>query len=313
LVTLGGCSSGTRAAAREAAKSPFVEAAVAVKALRAGEWSVIDVRSRRACAKEHAEPAQCVPLDGLIPVAPWELPEEVRGRLARQLARAEVRPDRRVLVIASEGQAGLRRAACACWLTALAGARDCHVLAGGHEAWRRAGGEVASEPEGGPDSGPDPGPDPDVEPAGLRVPEVPPVWAGHDALRHASIEPNVAVVQAGTPGRYGEIPGAFRVSVDGVMKDGGPDVERDELIRRLGDAGLLAEDQMIVIGDGLEDGALAWFVLSRVAELPAVRLYPGGMERYRRVGLLPLEPPANGARGAGSGGASQLDDREADG
>jgi 3-mercaptopyruvate sulfurtransferase SseA len=304
MVALGGCSFGTRAAAREAAKSPFVEAAVAVKALRAGEWSVIDVRSRRACAEERAAPARCVPLEGLVPVTPWELPEEVRGRLARQLARAELRPDRRVLVIASEGQAGLRRAACACWLTAIAGAGDCHVLAGGHEAWRRAGGEVASEPRGGPD--------PHAEPVELRVPEVPQVWAGHDALRHASIEPNVAVVQVGTPGRYGEIPGAFRVSLAGVMKDA-PDVERDELIRRLGDAGLLAEDQMIVIGDGLKDGALAWFVLSRVAELPAVRLYPGGMERYRRVGLLPLEPPANTGRGAGSGGASQLDDREADG
>jgi 3-mercaptopyruvate sulfurtransferase SseA len=154
--------------------------------------------------------------------------------------------------------------------------------------------------------------EPRTDVAPVRVATSPQTWAGHDALRHASIEPGVALIQVATAQRHGEIPGAFELPVFDVVSDDHR-VDGEALTRLLGDAGLLAEDQMIVVGRGFEDGALAWFLLDRVADLPAVRLYPGGMERYRRVALLPLHEQVEEPAEAPATGGSQLDDREVDG
>lgn len=320
---LGGCSSGSGGHQRGEGRPALVDADEAARGL-GGDWVLLDVRPRDACERSHAKGARCLPLEAILPHPPGNLTRGARQRLARGLSRAGARWDTPLLVIGEAGPDGLQRAATACWLASLVETGPCHVLAGGDRAWRQAGGEVVSSTDDVDARGPVVG---RVSP--LHVPAMPVVWAGDEAMRHASIEPDVAIVQIADGSERWKVPGAFDLELAALLgaEDGGADDAEtaapspESLIRELADNGLLAEEQVVVIGDGLTDGALGWFLLDSVAELPEVRLYAGGLERYRDHPHLPVMRGARASRNAPSespaegrsGASGQLDDREVDG
>ena len=302
LAGAAGCLQGASGGRRGGGPPAIVDPQTAVKGL-GGKWIVLDARPRSECESSRAEGAVCLPLEALMPHPPGMLGRGARARLGRRVAQAGADWDTPILVIGGSGWNGLRRAAAACWLTSLVETGECHVLAGGHEAWKAAGGAVVA------------GPGTRTAASGnapLHVPSVPLTWAGEEALRHATIEPDVAIVQVSSPEPHPRVPGAYELAAARLaLSSGAPDVR--SMLQRLADEGLLAEEQIIVLGNELEDGALGWFLLDRVAELPEVRLYPGGLARYREHAHLPLRDVQKALEKGSPEGGTQLDDRKVGG
>ncbi|MDQ7088809.1 MAG: hypothetical protein Q9Q13_13565 [Acidobacteriota bacterium] len=67
-------------------------------------------------------------------------------------------------------------------------------------------------------------------------------------------------------------------------------VDRKMLDDLLAGSGVLAEAAAIVMGEGMEDGAAGWLLLSRGGGLAGAKLFPGGVRRYRTFPGLPLAP-----------------------
>jgi 3-mercaptopyruvate sulfurtransferase SseA len=296
------CQHGASGGHRGSGRPAILDATTAVNELD-DDWVLLDARARSECEAGHAAGAVCLPLEALTPHPPGMLGRGARTRLGRHMAQAGADWNTPILVIGGSGWPGLKRAASACWLTSLVETGPCHVLEGGHEAWEAAGGSVASGPGRRADASRN---------APLHVPSVPLTWAGEEALRHATIEPDVAIVQVASPEPQPRVPGAYELAAERMVPSGdAPDTRG--MLQRLADKGLLAEEQIVVLGAGLEDGALGWFLLDRVAELPEVRLYPGGLARYRGHAHLPLEDVEKAREKAPSEGGTQLDDREVGG
>jgi 3-mercaptopyruvate sulfurtransferase SseA len=296
------CQHGASGGARGRGLPALMDAATAVDEVDR-RWVVIDARPRSKCEASHASGAFCMPLEALLPHPPWQLGRGARARLGRHMAQAGAEWDTPILVIAGSGSSELQRGAAVCWLSSLVETGDCHVLAGGLAAWKRAGGSVVEGP--GRRAG-------RRGAAPLHVPSAPLTWADEAALRHATIEPDVAIVQVGSAGPGPKVPGAYGLSPEDILSSRGAPSSR-AMMQRLADRGILAEEQVVVLGSGLQDGALGWFLLDRVAGLAEVRLYPGGLARYRKHAQLPLMHAEKPRGKRPSEGGAKLDDREVGG
>ena len=97
-----------------------------------------------------------------------------------------------------------------------------------------------------------------------------------------------------TPGTIaGSIPGALRWPILQRQAAGASGAARAPfdiaaLERSAAAAGLFAERELVVVGDGLEDGALAWFLLRYGLGVRDAKLFPGGVAAWREHPTLPF-------------------------
>ena len=277
---------------------------------------VFDSRPRAAYLRGHIAGAWSLPLDELAPPG-GEFGAEAKDRLAGMLALTGFELGAHLVVTDGGGQAGMRRAAATCWLLALAGARRCTLLTGGTDSWRAAGGQlVADEP---------PAP---AEPRQVRIPARPPALASLAFVREATSRPEGAIVDVrggggddtlagGDTSTIGEIraaagarhartipgtsPGTIAGSIPGALPWPIPQPRAADasgaarapfdlaaLERSAAAAGLFAERDLVVVGNGLEDGALGWFLLRHGLGVRDAKLFPGGVAAWREHPSLPF-------------------------
>jgi len=266
---------------------------------------VFDSRARSDYAAGHITGAWPLPLDELAPPG-GDLDGTAKEHVAAALAATGFDPGAELVVTDGGGPEGLRRAAAGCWLLALAGARRCTLLTGGTDAWRAAGGDLVIDEPTAP-----------KEPARIRIHTRPPALASLDFVREATARPEGAIVDvrggAGGDGRPGDdahgsgevfsnssvqhdgaIPGAIAWPLPQPALSGaaGAPFDATQLERSAAAAGLFAEREIVVVGDGLEDGALGWFVLRYGLGVRDAKLFPGGVAAWRGHAPLPFAPTA---------------------
>jgi 3-mercaptopyruvate sulfurtransferase SseA len=268
---------------------PWISAERLSSVAHAGRVVVFDSRPSAAYARGHVAGAWPFPVEELVP-AGGVLDDDARARLTAALSATAFDPEARLVVADGGGPAGLQRAAVGCWLLTLAGAERCTVLAGGVEAWRAAGGEVVRE-----------APPSRAAVFRIHVPSRPDALASLEWVRERTARPEGAVVDVrsgrdGSPNGNGTIPGALAWTLPqrpaGPTGGADPRFDLAGLERSATAAGIFAERELIVVGSGLEDGALAWFVLRHGLGLRDARLFPGGIAAWRRHPGLPFAPQA---------------------
>ncbi len=238
---------------------------------------VFDTREPGEFLGAHIDGAASLPLEELAPRG-GALDAAARERLAAALAASAFSPRATIVVADGEGEVGLRRAATGCWLLSLAGARHCSLLVGGVPAYRAAGGRVQTGRSA-----------PTTAPAPVRVRARPFSLAGIEEVREAISGPGWAFADVRRAPDGGTIPGAFSWPLAETPAPGVP-LDLIRLRRSAEAAGLLAERQIIVVGEGLEDGAWGWFLLRHALGVQGARLFPGGHAAWRRAPSLPLAP-----------------------
>lgn len=278
---LAACACGTEAGGRWRASAPALRPLVTPAQLAAivarGEAIVFDVRPRAAFRQAHVAGAWPLPLDEIVP-RDRSFDEPARARLASALSSSAFSADATIVVVGDGGESGLHRTAAGCWLLSLAGAHRCSVLAGSLAAFRDAGGVLGTG---------DPGPAESSET--LRIRSRPFTIARFEEVRRAVSSPEGAFVDVRRTRTGGAIPGAL----DWPLPDrpaAGASIDLPTLRRTADDAGLLAERELVVVGEALEDGAWGWFLLRRGLGLRGARLYPGGIDAWRRSPSLPFRP-----------------------
>lgn len=285
---------------------PWVSAEELKPLVAGGRAVVFDSRTRAAYRRGHITGAWSLPLEEVAP-AGGEFDTRARGRLAEVLASTGFEPGANLIVTDGGGWPGMRRAAAGCWLLALAGARGCVLLTGGTDAWRAAGGELVTDDPAAP-----------TEPRRVRIPARPPALASLEFVREATSRPEGAIAdvraragdgllaggdalafgdtRAAVTRHGGTIPGALPWPIPPPRGTGAsgaaggvlapPDVAALE--RSAGAAGLFAERELVVVGDGLEDGALGWFLLRFGLGVRDAKLFPGGVAAWGRHPCLPF-------------------------
>jgi thiosulfate/3-mercaptopyruvate sulfurtransferase len=271
---------------------PWITAEELMPRVVEGSVVVFDGRARDAYRQGHIAGAWPLPLNEIVPPGS-KLDGGAKERLAAALASTGFDPGAGLVVADGAGQDGLRRAAAGCWLLALAGARRCTLLTGGTDAWRAAGGELVSgEPAA------------QRVPAPVRVYARPPALASLEFVREATARPDGAIVDVravapdpgGSDDHLGTIPGALRwplplLSVTRATGATGAIAAAFDLAaleRSASAAGLFAEREPVIVGDGFEDGALGWFLLRHGLGVRDAKLFPGGVAAWRDHPALPF-------------------------
>ncbi|HHN74685.1 MAG TPA: hypothetical protein ENK10_05585, partial [Acidobacteria bacterium] len=163
----------------------FVGAALLRQHLERGEaLLLVDIRREADYAAGHLPQAVSVPLETLRPDPLGRLPAARRREIGEALRRAGVRPDLPVVVAGEPGRGGFLDAALACWVMALGGTTDCHLLEGGTPSWVAAGGKLVTE-RFAPLR---------VEGATAEIPLDPPALADLQRLRQATVSVDTALV-----------------------------------------------------------------------------------------------------------------------
>ncbi len=262
---------------------------------------VIDTRSRGRYDEERVAGSVSVPLDDLLPFPEDGLDEAFRQRVLETVRAAGVRDDTETVVVEHASPEGLARAASFCWALSLAGLDRCRVLNGGLGGFKAAAGETARGPRDGARDGDDDDGGGDGRDGGAgvepRIPARPTSLATLEQLRIATANGDPALLDAGTV-EAGALAGAARLRLARLV--GGNGVVDLAAARQAAlEAGLGAETEVIVLGDGPQDGALAWLIVARHVKVPLVRLFPGGLARWRRA-----------AAGSGAGGSPAAESAE---
>jgi len=247
---------------------------------------VIDTRREGDYGVGHVPGSVNLPLEEFGHLPDTGIDPATRARVHDLLGTAGVRPGLPVVAVDEGSPRGFGRAASLCWILSLVGHGECVVLEGGVTAWGAARGRLVTPRfvpvrPGAPD----------------RMPARPPSLATLDALRRATADGEVAIVDVRPPGSPGGIPGSLALPLAPIVLQDGR-IDRKVLLEEAEAAGILAETEILVLGNDLSEGAGAWFLLERVLGLRHVRLYPGGFDRYLSWPQLPgagKHPPA--ARG----------------
>ncbi|NDY42151.1 hypothetical protein G3N55_04735 [Dissulfurirhabdus thermomarina] len=237
-------------------------------------WVVLDGRSRRAYEAGHIPGARPFSWEDHTGTDPSGVPYRMwpPGRMAGALARVGIGPD---TPVAAYGDAGRSWGgeAWICWVLAYLGHRGpIRLLAGGIQAWRRAGLPL----ERGPAPPPRPGP-------GYTVALRPDVLADRAAAARAAREGRLVDVRSTWEWWTGRIPGAVHVPWTD-FREGDPPVpiSAGRFRAVLARVGVPADGPVVFYCAGGVRSAWAWLA-AVLAGRAGARNYEGGMAEWRQA------------------------------
>lgn len=239
-----------------------------------GNIQLFDTRAESAYADGHLPGALNLPATMITLDEGAQLTSAARARLIGLLEMSGLRSRSDLVVIDDGTLDGFGRAALLCWILAIADQSKCSLLEGGTPAWIAAGSGLETERVSKPAPG-----------ARLTISTTPAEIASLKQVRAATALPNPLLLDVRSLSAGPGIPGAKRLPLGGLIPDGRYDAAHVETA--VGESSLFHENELLIVGEGASDGAAAWFVLRRLVGLANVRLYPEGMNGWRRHGSLP--------------------------